>query len=76
MFQCSDDEIRQNEGFQNISLGNALSAAYKDKRVSSLAKTDKVTQAPVISWILSFPQYISTIRNYASIIFLSISTHS
>ena len=43
MFNCSDDEICQNEGFKNISLGNALSAAYRDKRVSSLAKTDKVT---------------------------------
>ena len=39
-----DDEIRQNEGFKNVSLGNILSAASQDKRVSFLAQQDQVRQ--------------------------------
>ena len=37
-----DDEIQQNEGFKNVSLGNVLSAALQDKRVSFLAQQDQV----------------------------------
>ena len=37
-----DDEIQQNEGFKNVSLGSVLSAASQDKRVSFLAQQDQV----------------------------------
>jgi dipeptidyl-peptidase-3 len=35
------DDIRQNEGFKNVSLGNVLSAAAQDKRVSFVAPEDQ-----------------------------------
>ena len=37
-----DDDIRQNEGFKNVSLGNVLAAAAQDKRVSFLAQKEQV----------------------------------
>ena len=42
LYACTDDDIRQEEGSKNVSLGNVLSAGYKDTKVTFLGEADKV----------------------------------
>jgi len=59
VFLFLDDDIRQSEGFKNVSLGNVLAVAYatKKEKLTFLEEKDKVARAAYTAAVVSFGVY-------------------
>lgn len=55
VFLCIDDDIRQTEGFKNVSLGNVLAVAYatQKEKLTFLEEDDKVMCADIVQSVSS-----------------------